>query len=166
MESLIRFSDVRLAGVALLSKRAQGGTGKRIEGVKRGVQGARHFVRRCCFLALVVSLAACADLADTFETTPFLREQITGDTWRACLAREYQAQARAEVRAGRHWDAATALSAKGRAALDGPNTPGSCDCAKAEARRNAWALKQASRVDPEPLRTALDEAQAACQTSR
>src|SRR5262249_61549304 len=114
-----------------------------IEGVKRGVQGARHFVRRCCFVGLAAALVSCVDVSDSFETTPFLREQITGDTWRACLAREYQLEARAEVLAGRHWDNATPLAAKGRAALNGPNQPGSCDCAKAEARRDTIAMKQA-----------------------
>jgi hypothetical protein len=166
MESLIRFSDVRLAGVALLSERANGGTGKRIEGVKRGVQGARHFVRRCCFVVLVLPFPACANLADSFETTPFLREQITGDTWRACLAREYQFQARAVVRADRQWADATTLAAKGRAALDGPNTPGACDCAKADARREALLLKEARGAAEEPDRAALAEAQAACAKSR
>jgi len=166
MESLIRFSDVRLAGVALLSERANGGTGKRIEGVKRGVQGARHLVRRCCFLALALATAACADFPDSFDTTPLLREQITGDTWRACLAREYQAQARAQVRAGRRWTPATELAAKARAALEGPNTDGSCACATAEARRDAWALKQARGTDAPADRTAVEEADAACAKSR
>ena len=85
MRALFYFSDVRLAGVALLSKRAQGGTGKLIEGVKRGVQGPRGFVRRCCFLSLPFALLACASLSGSFDVTPFLNEQITGDTGRHLL---------------------------------------------------------------------------------
>lgn len=182
--------DVRLAGVALLSKRAQGGTGKLIEGVKRGVQGPWDFVRRCCFLALGLALAACADLSASFEVTPFLREQITGDTWRACLAREYQLQARSEVRPGRHWAGATRLAAKGRAALDGQPvipeaTPADlsparthletalasrdenpCDCAKTQARFDGWVVKQARGADAAPVRASFHEALAACTASR
>ena len=168
MESLTRFSDVRLAGVALLSKRAQGGTGKLIEGVKRGVQGPRGFVRRCCFLALGLSLAACADLDGSFEVTPFLREAITGDTWRACLAREYQAQARLEVRAGHHWAEATSLANKGRAALASPEpaSHASCECATAEARRETLAMQVERGADTAAIRKSLDEAQAACAAPR
>jgi len=182
--------DVRLAGVALLSKRAQGGTGKLIEGVKRGVQGPWDFVRRCCFLVLGLALAACADLSDGFDVTPFLREQITGDTWRACLAREYQLQARTEVRPGRHWAGATRLAAKGRAALDGQAvTPevapadlslsrthletalanrdrNPCDCAKTQARFDGWAVKQARGADTAAVHASFDEALTACAASR
>ena len=164
MEMIARFSDVRLAGVALLRKRAQGGTGKRIEGVKRGVHGLTGQARRCCFVLLAGAvLAACTTLFETFEVGPFLKEQITGDTWRACLAREYQAQARARVRADRDWTEAAAWAAKGRAALGGeevapaPGAPAAlakrtCACATAQARFDA-----ASK--------AFDEALAACQTS-
>ena len=62
MEMLARFSDVRLAGVALLCKRAQGGTGKRIEGVKRGVLGLKSRARRCCFVALGTAAALAISL--------------------------------------------------------------------------------------------------------
>ncbi len=182
--------DVRLAGVALLSKRAQGGTGKLIEGVKRGVQGPRDLVRRCCFLGLVLALSACAGLPETFEITPFLREQITGDTWRACLAREYQSQARSEVRPGRHWAEATRLATKGRAALDGQvvapeiapeglslararlehalanRDPDSCDCAKMQARFDGWVVKQARGADTAAVRASFEEAAGACAPSR
>lgn len=154
MKSLTRFSDVRLAGVALLNERANGDTGKRIEGVKRGVQDLGDLVRRCCFWALFGALAAC----QTFETGPFLKEQITGDTWRACLAREYQLQAKIAVRTGRNWDKATRLSAVGKAALDGediaPTLGGkTCACATAQARVDAAAIT-------------FDEGRAACQTGR
>lgn len=164
MESLARFSDVRLAGVALLSKRAQGGTGKRIEGVKRGVSRPGGPTRRCCFLALVSAvLAACTTLGDSFEVGPFLKEQITGDSWRACLAREYQAEARARVRADRDWTKATLWATKGRAALAGDLEPAApsanpCECAKAEARADVLAAG-AGRTD---LQTKYDEAKAAC----
>jgi hypothetical protein len=140
------FSDVRLAGVALLSKRANGDTGKRIEGVKRGVQGLGDLVRRCCFMAVFGGISACA----TFEVGPFLKEQITGDTWRACLAREYQLQAKIHVRTDRNWGEASRLAEKGQAALDGtevPPPPGApaalsrrtCACATAQARLDAAA---------------------------
>ena len=140
------FSDVRLAGVALLSERANGDTGKRIEGVKRGVQDLGGLVRRCCFLAVFGGISACA----TFEVGPFLKEQITGDTWRACLAREYQLQAKINVRADRNWGEATRLAEKGQAALDGvqvlppPEAPAvlsrrTCTCATAQARLDAAA---------------------------
>jgi hypothetical protein len=65
----------------------------------------------------LLSLAACGSLGDSFHVTPFLREQITGDTWRACLAREYQAQTRVVLREGREWAEASRFSAKGWAAL-------------------------------------------------
>jgi hypothetical protein len=164
MEMMARFSDVRLAGVALLRKRAQGGTGKRIEGVKRGVHGLISQARRCCFLALTAAaLAACA----TFETGPFLKEQITGDSWRACLAREYQAEARARVRADRDWTDATAWAAKGRAALAGEHEPESppanpCECAKAHARADVLATDP-GRTD---LQVKYDEAKTACARPR
>lgn len=153
MEGLTRFSDVRLAGVALLSERANGDTGKRIEGVKRGVQDLGDLVRRCCFWAVFGALTAC----QTFEVGPFLKEQITGDTWRACLAREYQLQAKLAVRAGRDWDKATRLAAMGQAALDGqPAAPmfsrQTCPCATAQARFDAAA-------------STFDEARKACETS-
>lgn len=138
----VSHSDVRLAGVALLSKRAQGGTGKLIEGVKRGAPGPWGLVRRCCFLSLPLALAACATLPGSFAVTPFLNEQITGDTWRACLAREYQAQARYAVRHGRNWAEAIRLADKGRAALTRPEPAfgeNRCECAKAEARGEVQA---------------------------
>ena len=68
-------------------------------------------------LAVLLSLAGCVSLDDTFGVTPFLREQITGDTWRACLAREYQVQTRVVLREGRNWAEASRFSAKGWAAL-------------------------------------------------
>lgn len=154
MKSLTRFSDVRLAGVALLNERANGDTGKRIEGVKRGVQDLGDLVRRCCFWAVFGALAAC----QTFEVGPFLKEQITGDTWRACLAREYQLQAKIAVRTGRNWDKATRLAAVGQAALDGeeiaPTLGGqTCACATAQARVDAAAIS-------------FDEGRAACHTGQ
>jgi hypothetical protein len=159
-----RFSDVRLAGVALLSKRAQGGTGKRIEGVKRGVLGLKSRARRCCFVALAaIALAGCTGLDETFETGPFLKEQITGDTFRACLAREYQARARAVVRARRDWGEATRLAAKGSDALTGIEVAApagfspphrTCACATAQARFDALGPGKP-----------FDEARAACETS-
>lgn len=166
MEMLARFSDVRLAGVALLRKRAQGGTGKRIEGVKRGVLGLTGWARRCCFGALGTAvLAACTTLSDTFEAGPFLKEQITGDSWRACAAREYQAYARARVRADRDWTEATDWAAKGRAALDGRiplphHGSHACECGK------AYALSEISdaRQDADPaLTTRFEEAATACE---
>jgi hypothetical protein len=186
-EKFISHSDVRLAGVALLSKRAQGGTGKLIEGVKRGVQGPRGFVRRCYFLGLSLALSACVG---SFDVGPFLREQITGDTWRACLAREYQVQARLEVRAGRKWNSAIRLAAKGEAALDGRSpepeaTPADlgqdrmqlltalvnrdenpCDCAKAQARFDGWVVKHERGADTAAVRAGFDEALGACAPSR
>jgi hypothetical protein len=163
MEGLTRFSDVRLAGVALLSKRAQGGTGKRIEGVKRGVQGSRGHARRCCFLALSLALCGCA-LSESFEVGPFLKEHITGDTWRACAAREYQFYARARVRADRDWTEAGVWAAKGHAALasaaanQGANA---CACGRAHALSD---MLTSSR--DETLQARLEEARTACNASR
>jgi hypothetical protein len=152
MKSFTRFSDVRLAGVALLSERANGDTGKRIEGVKRGVQDLGGLVRRCCFWTVFSALSACG----TLDVGPFLKEQITGDTWRACLAREYQLQAKIAVRNGRNWDKATALATKGQAALDGHEIAPTfgkqtCPCATAQARFDAAASN-------------FDEARLACET--
>jgi hypothetical protein len=160
-----RFSDVRLAGVALLSKRAQGGTGKRIEGVKRGVLGLKSRARRCCFGALAaLVLSACAGIGDTFDVGPFLKEQITGDTWRACLAREYQARARAHVRANRDWGEATRLAAKGRDALKGIEIAPAAGMPALGARTCACATAQA-RFDALGPGKAFDDARAACETS-
>lgn len=183
MRVSFRFSDVRLAGVALLTGQAIGGTGKLIEGVKRGAQSLGGFVRRCCFWVPALALSACA----TFEVTPFLREQITGDTWRACLAREYQAQARFQVRNGRRWNEATLLAWKGRQSLDDQDpameafpsalTPRahalaaaimgrgrSCSCATAQARLDGWivAVDQNPARDQAPFATAFDKALEAC----
>lgn len=154
MKSFTRFSDVRLAGVALLSKRANGDTGKRIEGVKRGVQGLGDLVRRCCFWAVFSGISACG----TLDVGPFLKEQITGDTWRACLAREYQRQAKIQVRTDRNWGEATRLAERGQAALDGGDIPATygkktCPCATAQARLDASAPDVA-------------EAREACEKSR
>jgi hypothetical protein len=163
MEGLACFSDVRLAGVALLSKRAQGGTGKRIEGVKRGVQGSRGHARRCCFLAVSFALCGCA-LSESFEVGPFLKEQITGDTWRACAAREYQLYAKSRVRADRDWTEAKVWAAKGRAALASAapsGGAGACDCGRAHALSEMFEAK-----GDDALRTRLEEAHKACTTSR
>jgi hypothetical protein len=137
------FSDVRLAGVALLSERANGDTGKRIEGVKRGVQGLGDLVRRCCFLAVFGGISACA----TFEVGPFLKEQITGDTWRACLAREYQLQAKIHVRTDRNWGEATRLADKGQAALDGVQVPPPAGAPAALSRRTCACATAQARLD-------------------
>ncbi len=66
----------------------------------------------------VAVVAGCTTFGDTFHVTAFLREQITGDTWRACLAREYQTQTRTIVREGRDWAAASRFSGKGWATLN------------------------------------------------
>jgi hypothetical protein len=184
MRPSIRFSDVRLAGEALLTGQANGGTGKLIEGVKRGARGLGGLVRRCCLgAALALSVAACA----TFDVSPFLREQITGDTWRACLAREYQSQARQQVRNGRNWAEATHLAAKGRLSLEGgtprpdPVPEGladrnralaaavsargrTCDCATATARLDGWtvALAQDPGRDQADFAAAFDAALSTC----
>ena len=77
-------------------------------------------MRAAPFLLIVTLLvAACAQVGDTFDVTPFLREQITGDTRRACLGREYQVQTRFVLRDGRDWLEASRFSAKGWAALRG-----------------------------------------------
>jgi len=163
---------------------ANGGNGKLIVGVKRGAQGLGGFARRCCLgAALALMPGACA----TFDVTPFLREQITGDTWRACLAREYQAQSRQQVRSGRNWPQATHLAAKGRLSLTGgqpkpdPVPPTlsaraealdealktrgrTCACATATARLDAWAigLDQDADRDQSAFATAFDSALSAC----
>jgi hypothetical protein len=67
---------------------------------------------------LAVLGAGCVSLDDTFEITPFLHEQITGDSWRACLARGYQFQTRLIVRQGRDWGASSRFSAKGWTVLN------------------------------------------------
>jgi hypothetical protein len=68
------------------------------------------------FLAAVI--AGCSTFGDSFHVTAFLREQITGDTWRACLAREYQTQTRMVLRDGRDWATASRFSGKGWAVLN------------------------------------------------
>ncbi len=193
MRVLIRISDVRLAGVALLRERAIGGTGRLIEGVKRGVRSLQGFVRRCCFVSLAVpTLAACVFIDDTLDVNPFLHEQITGDTWGACLAREYQYQARLQVRSGRNWNAATSLASKGRRALSGSvvdpeSSPSAlsaestslsiaisnrarnpCDCAKVQGRFDGWviAFNQDSNQDLSPFSAAFFEAVDACTKPR
>ena len=184
MRPSIRFSDVRLAGEALLMEQANGGNGKLIVGVKRGAQGLGSYARRCCLgAALAFAPGACA----TFDVTPFQREQITGDTWRACLAREYQAQSRFHLRSGRNWTQATHLAAKGRLSLDGgeprPDPVPSalsmraqaldvamsgrgrtCACATAAARLDAWAaaLDQDPDRDQVVFATAFDSALSTC----
>lgn len=183
MRPLTRFSEVRLAGECSDKEHAIGGNGRLIEGVKRGARRLRALVRRCCFWIPFAALAACS----TFEVTPFLREQITGDTWRACLAREYQSQARAQARNGRHWSEATYLADKGRATLLGEEVtldaapeslqPRSeslaavlhlrgrrCSCAVAQARLDGWvqALAQDPGRDQGPYATAFDTALHAC----
>jgi hypothetical protein len=151
--------------------------------MKRGAQSQGGFVRRSCFWIPFLSLSACA----TFGVTPFLREQITGDTWRACLAREYQAQSRYQVRHGRHWDEATMLAWKGRQSLDNqdpkpepvPATLTSrwqsltaaisskghtCGCASAQAKLDGWtvALGQDPNRDQAPFQAGFDKAMEAC----
>ncbi|MCE9521565.1 MAG: hypothetical protein K8S25_03940 [Alphaproteobacteria bacterium] len=98
-----------------------------------------------------------------------MRKSITGDTWRACLAREYQALARFEVRNGRDWSEAIRLADKGRAALGGPEPAtreNRCDCAKAEARRDAFENQTERGDDTSALRKSLDEATLACAAPR
>ena len=70
---------------------------------------------------LMAVCMGCASVGDTFHVTAFLHEQITGDTWRACLAREYQSQTRLILRESRDWAAASQMSAKGWAALNEGN---------------------------------------------
>lgn len=189
MRVLLRFSDVRLAGAALANSQAIWGTGKRIVGVKRGVQGPWDFVRRCCFWGTLTLLSACETFPQTFDVQPFLREQITGDTARACLAREYQAQAIYQVRHGRHWAQASLLAAKGRRALTGAeivpeNVPedlaaegdrlsralqftnrNACSCATAQARLDGWILAKGN--DPQAdFEGPFADAIAACATTR
>ncbi len=119
-------------------------------------------------IVCVLSVGACASLDDSFRVTPFLREQITGDTRRACLAREYQVQTRFVVRDNRDWVEASRFSAKGWAALNGDEVrhwnaaqfglektrvgaeqlalemalaqadADPCNCAKAEAAYDGW----------------------------
>jgi hypothetical protein len=187
MRPLIRFSDVRLAGVAFSKRQAIGGTGKLIEGVKRGARRLRALVRRCCFWAPVLALSACS----TLEVSPFLKEQITGDSWKACLAREYQAQARFQVRYGRNWDEGMRLSDKGRMALAGSEiTPWAepaslsarrtqldqaiassgrtCGCAKAQAALDGWilALEQDPDRDQATFAERFDGAKAECEARK
>ena len=193
MRVLIRISDVRLAGDALSKGRANGGTGRLIEGMKRGVRGLQGFVRRCCFAGVVASfLTACAYFDETLQVSPFLREQITGDTWNACLAREYQTQARFQVRTGRQWQAAITLASKGRRALlaetvdPEPAAPAlspqrvqmligvsnrtrnPCDCAKVQGRYDGWitALNQDPGLDQSPFLGPFADAVAACTKPR
>jgi hypothetical protein len=93
----------------------------------------------------VLTVAACTSLDETFGVTPFLREQITGDTWRACLAREYQIQTRLAVRQGRDWAEASRFSAKGWSALASePVSPWQTSMFELTAGRKA-RLEQAER---------------------
>ncbi len=81
---------------------------------------------RLLIAVLTAACMGCASVGDTFHVTAFLHEQITGDTWRACLAREYQTQTRLILRESRDWAAASQLSGKGWAALnDGSVAPSS-----------------------------------------
>ena len=91
------------------------------EQATEGVSAARRVHGILCAAAVLglALVAGCTSLGDTFDVTPFLREQITGDTWRACLAREYQLQTRVVLRQGRNWAEASRFSAKGWAALHG-----------------------------------------------
>jgi hypothetical protein len=125
----------------------------------------------------VLSVGACTSLDDSFRVTPFLREQITGDTRRACLAREYQMQTHFVVRDNRDWLEASRFSAKGWTALEGDEVRhwtavqfglektrvGSeqlelevalseadadpCNCAKAEAAYDGWLAAAARGAD-------------------
>ncbi|MEQ1754846.1 MAG: hypothetical protein ABL973_12020 [Micropepsaceae bacterium] len=151
--------------------------------MKRGARRLRALVRRCCFWITVLTLAACT----TFEVTPFLKEQITGDTWRACLAREYQSQARFQLRYGRHWQEATYLADLGQKSLDSTeahhtNTSlvldpkyreltaalksqgKTCTCAQAQARLDGWsvALAQDPDRDQSAFATSFDAAMVEC----
>ena len=187
MRPSIRFSDVRLAGVAFSKRQAIGGTGKLIEGVKRGARRLRALVRRCCFWAPLLAVSACS----TLEVSPFLKEQITGDSWKSCLAREYQAQARFQVRYGRNWDEAVRLSDKGRMALSGSETPPwtapatlsarrtlldqsisasgrTCGCAKAQAALDGWilALEQDPKRDQTTFAERFDAARSECEARK
>ena len=186
MRILIRFSDVRLAGDCSAKGQAIGGTGRLIEGVKRGARRLRALVRRCYFWTPFFALSACA----TLDVTPFLKEQITGDTWRACLAREYQAQARFQARYGRNWAEATHLSEKGRTALSQgdvvadawPPSFGlrassylaarsqrgkTCECATVQAKLDGWAvaLEQDPKRDQSPFVSGFDTALSSCRNS-
>jgi hypothetical protein len=91
------------------------------EQATEGVSAARKVHGILCAAAVLglALVAGCSSLGDTFNVTPFLREQITGDTWRACLARAYQVQTRAVLHEGRDWGEASRFSAKGWAALHG-----------------------------------------------
>ena len=141
-------------------------------------------MRRCCFWAPLLAVSACS----TLEVSPFLKEQITGDSWKSCLAREYQAQARFQVRYGRNWDEAVRLSDKGRAALAGSDVaaldaPASltsrrtsldqaisasgrtCGCAKAQAALDGWilALEQDPKRDQTTFAERFDAARSECE---
>lgn len=186
MRLLNRFSDVRLAGDCSAKEQAIRGTGRLIEGVKRGARRLRALVRCCCFWAPIFALSACA----TFDVTPFLKEQITGDTWRACLAREYQVQARFQARYGRNWDEAIHLAQKGRQALNHSDiTPDdwpeilapqanayrdalsqagkTCACATLQAKLDGWTvvLAQDPAREQSQFASSVDTALAACQAS-
>lgn len=186
MRPLTRFSDVRLAGDCSAKEQAIGGTGRLIEGVKRGARRLRALVRRCCFWGSIFALSGCS----TFDVTPFLKEQITGDTWRACLAREYQLQARFQARYGRNWTEATYLASKGRQALDeGDVAPErwpanlnsrsevfrealsqqgrTCECATVQAKLDGWtiALEQDPKREQSQFASGLDAALTACKSS-
>jgi len=140
---------------------------------------------------MAAALAGCAGLSDTFEVEPFLREQITGDTWRACLAREYQRQARVQLRFGEDWGAATLLASKGRAALAGEEVApeiaattelaaarqaletalnrrneNQCDCAVVQGKYDGWSIASGRKLDTGPIRTAFDGALKTCTTPR
>lgn len=85
-----------------------------------GLAAPRHLI----LLLVALFGASCASFEDTFHVSSFLHEQVTGDTWRACLGREYQVQTRSILRQGRDWAAASQLSSKGWTALrDGDVAP-------------------------------------------
>jgi len=120
-----------------------GASDKATEGVSAARRVHRDLMRRGCFNTTLIGLfvaavAGCTTFGDTFRVTAFLREQITGDTWRACLAREYQTQTRTIVRESRDWAAASRFSGKGWAALsNGDVAPWSASAFDPSAERQA-----------------------------
>ena len=72
-----------------------------------------------CLLAtawLLAAMAGCAPLGSTFAVDPYLKKEITGDTFGACAARAYRARAAIEARRDVNYITAARFVEKAKAA--------------------------------------------------
>ncbi|MGM0585175.1 MAG: OmpA family protein [Pseudomonadota bacterium] len=91
-----------------------------------------NVISRIVTAGAALALAGCsylpgANLGDTFTAEPYLGQSISGESFNASLAREYQALAVRSARTDVNWMDSTAYIAKSKAAASGgvaPWTPG------------------------------------------